>query len=144
MVYRVPRSSIVSWQVSAGTGAGDLSLVSKQLLQTWFFFRAFRTADMGPGHINQVLTAKGGYFETPVEPKKPLFYSGLQDQIGAAVRPENSGNRTIRTIFGLPLCRTGIAVNQAACLFIAPTVIILIVKSTFLSGWSNHIFFPGA
>jgi hypothetical protein len=87
MVYRVPRSSVLSWQVSDCHETGDLRLLSKQLLQTWFFFRAFRTADMRPGYINQMLATKGGYFEAPIQPKQPLFYSGLQNEIGAAVRP---------------------------------------------------------
>jgi hypothetical protein len=129
--------------VSVCHGTGGSRLVSKQLLQTRLFFGALGTAHVRPGHINQVFAAKGGYFKAPVQPKQSLLDSGLQDQIGAAVRSENSWNRTIRAIFRLPVCRTGIPINQAARLFITPAMEVLIIKTAFLPGRSNHNSFPG-
>jgi hypothetical protein len=90
------------------------------------------------GHIDQVLAAEGCYFNTPVQTQKPLFYGSLQDEIRAAVGPENARHRAVRTILWLPGRRTGIAVNQAAGLFITAPMIVLIIKAAFLPGWINH------
>jgi len=44
----------------------DLRLGPKKFLQPWFFLGAFRAADMGAGHIDQVLAAKGGHLDMSV------------------------------------------------------------------------------